>query len=222
MPIKLGSQPVESTSSAALMRRLVPVAFAALLLWSSVSPAEASHVNGRRWDRQQVGVRDYSPCYYFESDFPTGSHRSRISDGRNAWNNQTRELYFAVITGCSQSTHNAIYVKWDDLLAPFNDDLAFVQLDQFGDISDGIMNFNASPDKSGGGTWSWYVSTGDAPGTHMDLWSTAVHEFGHCVETGHTTNSADVMFTPQYAGAEKRTLSTHDKQSINAMYAAAS
>lgn len=45
-------------NSAVTLRRLVLVASCAVLVFSTVSPVDASHTNGGRWDRQQFGVRD--------------------------------------------------------------------------------------------------------------------------------------------------------------------
>lgn len=130
-----------------------------------------------------------------------------------------RELYFRYATGCNKNAQ----VKWDDLLVPFNDDWAFVSNDQFGDITDSTVNFNASPDKAGGGTWPWYWGLNATPAGFVDGRSVAVHEFGHAVALGHTTQcSCDVMWAYLNPGQYRRALSSHDRASISAMYAPAS
>lgn len=195
----------------------------AALLAATMSPVWATDNDDRRWDPQQYGIYNYSPCTFFESDFPsssaTGNPRSRVLEGRNKWNAVGRELYFRSATGCSKW----LEVKWDDLLVPFNDDWGFVSNDQWGDISNSTVNFNRSPDKSGGGTYPWYWGTSSTtPSGHVDGISVAVHEFGHSVALGHTSQcTCDIMYNYINAGTNRRNLTTHDRQSIGALYAAA-
>jgi len=204
------------------LHKAVSAALAAYLtLTFSVGQVVATDNDDRRWDPQQWDKYNYSPCYYFEADFPAGDARSRISNGRSLWNSVGRELWFGNRAPCSHATHAAIKVNWNDLLVPFNDDWAFVNNDHLGDISDSTVNFNASPDKSGGGVWSWYWGTGEPTGK-VDGWSVAGHEFGHAVALGHTEQStSDLMYPYINVGQKKRALTAHDKASIGALYAVA-
>lgn len=198
--------------------RRIAITSAVLAGLLASQPLAATDNTDRKWDKQQYGIYDYSPCYYYESDFPTGDARNRVSDARANWNNAGRELYFRYATGCAK----AIYVKWDHLQWPFNDDYAFVENDHWGDISSSRVNFNASPDKSGGGTYSWYWGTGTVPRDRIDGWSVALHEFGHVVALGHTKQStSDVMYPYLKVGQMRRSRTAHDYQSISKLYAKA-
>jgi len=205
--------------------RMRPLALGLALLVLTSQVALASDNTGRTRVQYQVGIYNYYTRYVFESDFPTNiggfNCRSRMSDGAAQWNAVGRELRFASYASANE---NWIDVKWDDLLWPFNDDLAFVANNPiFGDIGNSDLNVNASPDKSGGGTWSWYCGTGDPSSAYIDLWSVAAHEFGHTVELLHSGVGADTMYATIASGTiSKRSLTTHDKDGIKAMYAAAS
>lgn len=200
------------------MRRLLSLGGAVIAALITLQPALATDNLGRRWDPQQSGIYNYAPRYYFESDFPTGC-RSRVTDGAGVWNAQNRELRFLSGSGYSKW----IEVQWHDLLFPYNDDWAFVDNDQIGDISNSLMNFNASTDKPGGGTYTWYCGTGTPGSGSGDMWSVAAHEWGHVVELHHSTASADTMYPTIAPGqTAERTLTTHDANGITTLYAAAS
>ncbi len=194
-----------------------------LLLGSLSTPVLATDNLDRTWDPQQYGIYNYSPCMTYESDFPssspTGNPRSRVSEGRNKWNLVGRELYFRTATGCEKWIH----ANWNDNLVPFNDDWAFVSNDQWGAISNSDVNFNASPDKPGGGSYPWYWgSATTTPSGYIDGISVAAHEFGHSVALGHTGQcTCDVMYNFIDLGKNRRSLTSHDRASISALYAAA-
>lgn len=110
---------------------------------------------------------------------------------------------------------NAVIVKWDDLLAPFNDDWALVTCN-IPSISNCALNVNSSPDIAG--FQSWYLGTGAPTGSQID-WSMIIHEFGHTVNLNRTTQcTCDRMWPYQNLGEVKRNLTSHDIGSIRAMY----
>jgi hypothetical protein len=174
---------------------------------------------GRRWDPQQSGIYNYAPRYFFESDFPSPGCTSRAANGAAEWNAVQRELRFLSGSGYSKW----IEIQWHHLLFPFNDDFAFVDNDGIGDISNSFMNFNTSPDKPGGGAYTWYCGTGTPGGSQVDMWSVAAHEFGHVVNLEHSAvSSSDTMWPTIAVGStSKRSLTTHDKAGIKALYGAA-
>jgi len=197
------------------LRMLMAIA----LIATTASPAVATDNDDRRWDPQQYGIYNYSPCTFFESDFPstspTGNPRTRMLEGRDKWNAVGKELYYRSATGCDKW----LEMKWDDLLVPFNDDWGFVSNDQWGDISNSTLNMNTSPDKSGGGTYPWYWGTGTPPSTSVDGISVATHEYGQTVALGHTSQcTCDVMYNYINPGETRRSLTAHDKESMGALY----
>lgn len=200
-------------------RRISPL-MAGILIAFLTQPVVATDNTDRKWDPQQFGIYNYSPCMTFESDFPnstsTGNARSRVAEGRNKWN-IGRELYFRTQSGCDKWIH----ANWNDNLFPFNDDWAFVSNDQWGDISNSDVNYNASPDDGHGGYYQWYWGIGTPPSNLLDSLSITTHEFGHSVALGHTQQcTCDVMYPYINPGQTRRNLSSHDRASISAMYAA--
>lgn len=139
-----------------------------------------------------------------------------MSDGAFQWNTLGRELRFANAAG----TVNYVNVNWDDLLWPNSSAWGITtNLPVLGDINHSILTINASPDKSGGGVWTWYCGQSAPPANEMDLWSVASHEWGHCVELHHSQQSADTMYQYLNVGTTfQRSLTTHDKAGIQAMY----
>jgi len=64
--------------------------------------------------------------------------------------------------------------------------------------------------------WNW--TTGASP--QIDLQSVALHEFGHALGLGHSTDSSAVMYASYMSGTLKRTLQPDDLTGIRAVYGA--
>jgi hypothetical protein len=175
-------------TSGDLRRKLKAVV--ALFIATLLVPAEllATDNLGFHWVPQQWSIYNYSPCYVFESDFPTGAARSRVSDARMKWNNTNTEFWIGLRTPCTYPSMKSIIVKWDDLWAPFNENWAFVTCN-FPSISNCALNVNSSPDVAG---------------------------FQHLNHTTQCT--CDRMWPYQNLGEVKRNLTSHDVASIRAMY----
>lgn len=186
------------------------------LVWST--PVAAVHnLDTRKWDQQQSGIYNYAPRYFYDSNVPTGC-KTHFGNGAAVWNTRNRELRY--LSGSGYTVY--IRVLYQDLAFPFNDDLAFSELDAFTDITWQKINFNNDVDLPGGGRWYPYCGTGLPASNQYDFQSVAEHELGHNQIQNHTSNSADVMYTPYTIGTIKRALSSHDQQSFDALYAAAS
>lgn len=204
----------------AWIRRLGVLALVPLLLVAAAVPVQATHnLNARKWDRQQSGIYNYAPRYYFNADVPSVC-RSRFRDGAGTWNARNRELRY--LEGAENQYTVYIEVKYQDLAWPNNGALAFSELDAFTDITWQKISFNNNVDISDGSRRFPYCGTSTPANDEYDFWSTAIHELGHNQIQNHTSASADVMYTTLIYGTTKRTLSTHDKDSFNALYAAAS
>jgi hypothetical protein len=168
------------------------------------------------WLPQQWSIYDYSPCIIYQSSVPTGSIRDRASEARGKWNSVNTELWIGIRTPCSYQTMKTIIVKYEDLWVPNNDDWAFVTCNPPG-VTTCALNINKSPDVAG--FQSWYWGTGTPGSGQVDGLSVLTHEFGHCVTLWHTTqSSSDVMYPYLNLGQTRRNLTTHDKNSIKAMY----
>lgn len=202
------------------MRRALISVMAALLVFASATPVAATHnLNTRKWQPQQSGIYNYAPRFYFNTDVPSNC-RSRFRDAATRWNNVGRELRY--LEGSGYTVY--IEVKYQDLAFPWNDDLAFSELDAFTAITWQKINFNNNVDRPDGSRWFPYCSssTGTPASDEYDFQGVALHELGHNQIQNHTSNTADIMYPSFANGDAKHTLSTHDIDSFKALYPAAS
>jgi len=65
--------------------------------------------------------------------------------------------------------------------------------------------------------FKWSVSS-TVPADAYDLQSVFLHEHGHCQGLGHTSISADVMYTRAKLGGAKRTLTSNDRNTVCGLY----
>lgn len=200
------------------MRRTGALAVAAVLMLVTAMPVSATHnLDTRKWQPQQTGMYNFTPRYFFDAEVPSRC-RDSFRNGTAVWNARNRELRYLEGSGY------AVYIRvlYQDLAFPWNDDLAFSQLDAFTDITWQKINFNRDVDRPDGSRWFPYCGTSTPASNEYDLWSVAIHELGHNQIQNHTGNTSDIMYCCFSNGTFKRTLSNHDIESFNALYAAAS
>ena len=193
-------------------RWLATMALVYLLVLATVTPTYASDNLNASWKSDPFGVYANYIRFAYHSSVPA-NFKPRILDGANVWNNQGRELYFQNGSG------NEISITYQDLVFP-NGDLNAISMTYAGvcfpKICTGSIAFNTTP-----GIYHFYTGTGTPNGANneVDLWSVAAHEWGHQVSLTHSGANADTMWSLTTVGDTKqRTLTTHDRQGINAMY----
>ncbi len=198
--------------------RLLAISFALAVALAGAAPASATHnLDHRKWDLQQSGIYNYAPRFYFNADVPSAC-RSRFRDGAASWNVLNRELHYYEGTNYPKY----IEVKYQDLAWPNNMKPAFTELDAFTDITWQKISFNNNVDNSDGSRGFPYCGTGTPASDEYDFRGVAMHELGHNQIQNHTQAGADIMFPSFAYGSSKHTLTTHDKDSFNALYPAAS
>ena len=189
-----------------------------MLMTAMAIPALGAHNTvARKWDQQPSGIYNYAPRYYFNADVPSNC-RSRFRNAAGDWNAVGRELRYLEGSGYTRY----IEVKYQDLAFPWNDDVAFNELDAFTDITWQKISFNNNVDRSDGSRWFPYCGTGTPAADEYDFRGVAQHELGHNQIQNHTTTTSHIMYCCFAAGLSKHTLTTHDKDSLKARYAAAS
>lgn len=200
------------------IRRLIVAVIAAAVVAGTAAPVTATHnLNSRKWDQQQYGIYNYAPRYYYNADVPS-TCRSRFGEMAGTWNGLNRELRY--LAGSGYTVY--IEVKYQDLAWPNNDDVAFNELDAFSNITWQKISFNNNVDRPDGSRWFPYCGTGTPASDEYDFRGVVLHELGHNQIQNHTTNTADIMYCCFGSGYSKHTLTTHDKDSFKALYAAAS
>lgn len=65
---------------------------------------------------------------------------------------------------------------------------------------------------------NWYVGFGVPGGAQIDLYSVALHELGHAIGLGHSTDTASIMFPTYTIGTTNRELGAEDIALIQAEY----
>jgi hypothetical protein len=193
------------------------MAIASLMALLTALPVGATHnIEARRWDRQASGIYNYAPKYYFDADVPSAC-RQAFRNGAAKWNARNRELRY--VEGAGATVY--IRVRYQDLAWPWNDDLAFSELDAVTDITWQKINFNNNVDRPNGSRWFPYCGTGTPASDEYDFWSLSIHELGHNQIQNHTSSTSDIMYPTFCNGCTKRNLSSHDIASFNLLYPAA-
>lgn len=136
---------------------------------------------------QGMWTDDATISYGLNQGFPGGDFANRMYDGKNHWNNAD--------TGQEPQTYWTLtdYIPYGSFSNPCGlatggnnrGVLFWIDLDNLGS---GVAG--ATLACKSGSTWikasmaidsdqPWYPGTDGVPGTHLDLWSVATHEFGH-------------------------------------------
>jgi hypothetical protein len=225
---------------------------AILVGWSliAIEPASADHAQtwAERW-RPGFGF-DLNLEVYFIQGFPADANvRNRISSGPVGWNGtaQTNPAPRYVMQTAAATNYNvytqcgpngSVTVHWMQVNLGNG---------RVGETGGCVLVGAPQPTNSGkyvafdNGT-DWYTGVGDAPNgfagicggiagpCQVDLWSVAVHEFGHVSDLGHFSSSEagcttvdhnlDYTMCPFIGTGQEgpRTLETHDWRSFQRAY----
>lgn len=189
-------------------RTLFTALGASILVLSHLTNVSATDNLWRSWiSVPGPNCYDHYARYDYLSNVPTGDYRSRIYDGKGRWNAVGRELYFA-----RTSTDVRVWVGYQRPGWPNENVLALTNLNVLMSkyVTNATIDFNP--------IYSWYTgATLPVPATRYDVLSVAAHEFGHVVALHHGGGS-DVMAPTFAEGEARRTLTTHDRDGIKALY----
>lgn len=196
-------------------KHIVAVWMAALTVLSNVPVAQATHQAGSKWRNYPVNGYNNYVWWRFDDSFPGGDYRNRVSDGRNSWNKARSHLYYSWDQSGAGQQANGI-VRWIDITFPFPDNT----------LGSAFINGCSVPaDRHCTGTINidkyspWYLGTGTPPSSQYDLWSLAVHEWGHLNSMSHEqSNSSYVMYNVLPPATKKRCPSTHERDTLRSMY----
>lgn len=145
------------------------------------------------WFPASWGANHFTVDWRFGENVPSGAYRDRIISGPAAWNNLNRIMTFnrqtpdyasfSVNVCPNQTEKNGVH--WGD----YGSSIAFTVLCTFQDAG-GSDNSHLHSFQIGLNKFApWYTGTGGiscTPTCRADLWSVAVHEFGHATGRGST------------------------------------
>lgn len=230
-------------------RRRIAPAFAGALILSLLGAAGTAdaHSAKRFKARYSTDPDFYRVQTYFDNSVPGGKTRSRIANGARVWTDQKRQVIFSVnrkgIKGkgskvCETTSAGrpkaVIYWKTIDGLGTADrDTLGRTSTCRYqkkghplnGRIGSVIQTYDSKQ--------NWYRGTGNVPVDRYDMWSVAVHEWGHAVgwtpdhygadedtELCSSENLArETMCALTYPGQSRtRDLGEHDKHTFKRVY----
>ncbi len=167
---------------------------------------------GVKWLSLPNGCYNPYVRYDFANTVPSGDFRYRVNQGRAQWNNVGTKLAFF-----KSSTDTRLVIRYMQLTGEYANAIALASRNWIPvlELHHGTIDFNSG--------YSFYTGTSSTvPRGQFDVYSVAAHEFGHFVELGHSGDTAapwDVMHAYLSAGEPRRSLTTHDVNSIKAQYA---
>lgn len=181
------------------------------------------------WDWSYESSPMQEPFFLNPSSFDsrvgtTNAVRDALEDGYTRWGleggadfdfNQGGDT-----TSFSTSADSFHVAQWSSSYAS-GGTLAVAQSFGFGDnMTDCDIVFFAG---NGGGQIDWSSNPAGAGRRQIDLYQTAIHEFGHCAGLGHSASSGAVMyaFASSGTGPSARVLDADDRAGLQAMYGTA-
>lgn len=191
-------------------RAALASAFAALALTSGAGPARAYELIGLDWDYKASPMGEaWQVC---TAGMPSNA-ATIIKRAAAVWNFSGFRFTFRA-NGCSSG----------GTFPRFN---GVNQID-FGPRPSGVLATNVSIGSGGraqecdmrfSNDVPFYVGTGPVPSGRIDLYSVAVHEFGHCLGLAHSTVAQrPVMFPSFRFGENRRALKSDDRAGRAAIY----
>lgn len=193
------------------MRRFVYFGVLSIGMAATSSLSLAYNKLAENWSYQASPMgEDLEVC---ATNFPSQAVQ-RIKDGAAKWNYTKFNFKFKA-DGCSSgstfpSNNNTNQIDYGGGL-PSTVLARTTYFSQGGKILECDMRFNSA--------FKWNSATGAPAADEIDMFSVAVHEFGHCLGLGHSDiEPKPVMYSGIAAGISRRDLLQDDKDGRSSIY----
>ena len=216
------------------MKRITAILLALVIVFAIPGSASAHWDAAYRWEGQSQSNYSYWVDVCASGNMASGNNNARLDDARGEWNEIGGELLFnEVITNCSillGGAGNAVHVYFTplsgDTLGSTNCNLIWNPGDARYYVDQCTVAIDSDNATTSCGSYTWYTGAGSPGVNEIDLESVLVHELGHALRVGHSSdgeayimdnNLSDTGGCPEGVEKDERVYS-HDTQAYTQYY----